>query len=144
MHKVQGVVKTYAHSEEVNQVKVIEGLYYTKDHEWLKVEGAVALVGITEFAQDKLGDIAYVELPDVGKTFSAGDIFGVIESVKTAADLFMPVAGTITEKNVAAEDAPESIADDAFDSWLIKFEMNDPSELESLLDATAYTELIKE
>jgi glycine cleavage system H protein len=125
-------------------MKVIEGLYYTNDHEWLKAEGGVALIGITEYAQDKLGDIAYLELPDAGSAFSAGDVFGVIESVKMAADLFMPVGGTVIEKNSSVEDAPESIANDAFGSWLIKIEIGDPAELETLLDAAAYTELTKE
>jgi glycine cleavage system H protein len=125
-------------------MKVIDGLYYTKDHEWLKADGGVAQVGITEFAQDKLGDIAYIELPDAGSSFSAGDIFGVIESVKTAADLFMPVAGTVIEKNSAVEDAPEAIEADAFGSWLVKIEIDDATELENLLDATAYAELTKE
>lgn len=124
--------------------KVIEGLYYTNDHEWIKVDDSVGLVGITDFAQDRLGDIAYVELPDEGAEFAAGETFGVIESVKVASDLLMPVAGKIIEKNTTVEDAPEGINNEPYECWFIKIEISDSNEISSLLSADAYTELTKE
>ncbi|MDR2611231.1 MAG: glycine cleavage system protein GcvH [Clostridiales Family XIII bacterium] len=125
-------------------MNVKEGLYYTKDHEWLKTEGDSAYVGITDFAQNSLGGIVYVELPEEGQRFGKGEVFGVVESVKAASELMLPVSGVVTMKNEAVEDAPETVNDDAYGAWLVKIEMTDPSETEGLLDAAAYTELTKE
>ncbi|MDR0596588.1 MAG: glycine cleavage system protein GcvH [Clostridiales Family XIII bacterium] len=124
--------------------KVLDELYYTEDHEWLRVDGNVGFVGITDFAQGHLGDIAYIELPDAGSRFAAGEVFGVVESIKTASDLLMPVSGTVAEKNDSAEQSPEKVNADAYDSWLIKIELEDMGELDKLLRADAYTELTKE
>jgi glycine cleavage system H protein len=129
---------------EVRTMKVIEGLYYTEDHEWLKVEGDTAFVGVTDFAQHKLGGIVYVELPEAGESFAKGEVFGVVESVKVAADLMLPVSGAVIEKNDAVEEAPESVNDDAYAAWLVKIKLSDPSETEGLMDAATYAELTKE
>jgi glycine cleavage system H protein len=125
-------------------MKIIEGLYYTEDHEWLKVEGSAGYVGITDFAQSKLGGIVYVELPEAGESFGKGEVFGVIESVKVAADLMLPVSGAVLEKNDAVEETPESVNEDAYAAWLVKIEISDPSEVGGLMDAAAYTEITKE
>lgn len=125
-------------------MSVVEGLYYTEDHEWMMKEGDVAKVGVTDFAQHKLGDIVYVELPEPGKSFGKGEVFGVVESVKVASDLMLPVSGVILEKNEAVENAPESVNDDAYAAWLVKIEMKDPSEVGGLMDAAAYKEITKE
>jgi glycine cleavage system H protein len=126
------------------KMKVIEGLYYTEDHEWLKVEGDAAYVGVTDFAQSKLGGIVYVELPEAGESFGKGEVFGVIESVKVAADLMLPVSGVVLEKNDAVEETPESVNDDAYATWLVKIEISDPTEVEDLMNAAGYTEFTKE
>jgi glycine cleavage system H protein len=123
------------------KMKVLEGLYYTNEHEWLKVEGETAYVGITDFAQHALGDIAYIELPEVGAEFAAGDVFGVVESVKAASDLCMPVSGTVTERNDDAEADPALINQDAFATQLITITLKDPAEIGQLLDAAAYRAL---
>lgn len=120
-------------------------LKYTDDHEWLKVEGTVARVGITEFAQDQLGDIVYVELPGEGDTVTAGEAFGVIESVKAASDLFSPLTGTVTGANERLEDEPELVNDDPFgEGWMIAIEPSDSGQLDALLDAAAYAKLLEE
>ena len=118
--------------------KTVEGLYYSESHEWVKVEGNVAVVGITDFAQHAMGDLSYVDMPEVDDEFQAGDEFGAVESVKAASDLFSPVSGTVVEVNEALEDAPELLNEDAFANWIMKVEMSDPSELEALMDAAAY------
>jgi glycine cleavage system H protein len=119
--------------------KIPSDLLYTKDDEWLRVDGDTATVGITDYAQDQLSDIVYLELPSEGDTFSAEDVFGVVESVKAASDLLMPVGGTVTAANEEATDTPESLNEDPYgDGWLIKIELSDSSELEGLMDATAY------
>jgi glycine cleavage system H protein len=125
-------------------MKIIDGLYYSRDHEWLKVEGNIGYIGITDFAQDALGDIAYLELPQAGDGFSAGDVFGVVESVKMASDLLMPVSGTVLEKNEGLEEAPEGINEDPYANWLLRIEMKDAEEVAALLDAAGYTKLIEE
>jgi glycine cleavage system H protein len=118
-------------------------LKYTKDHEWIKVlEGNTALIGITDHAQSSLGDVTFVETPDVDEQFATGETFGVVESVKAASDLYMPVCGTILEVNEALEDAPELVNSAPYtDAWMIKILIDDPAELEQLLDATAYREI---
>ena len=118
--------------------KTVEGLYYSESHEWVKVEGNVAVVGITDFAQHEMGDLSYVDMPEVDDELEAGEEFGAVESVKAASDLFSPVSGTVVEINEALEDAPELLNEDAFANWIIKVEMSDPTELESLMDAAAY------
>ena len=118
--------------------KTIEGLYYSESHEWVKVEGNTAIVGITDFAQHAMGDLSYVDMPEVDDELEKGEEFGAVESVKAASDLFSPVTGTVIEINEALEDAPELLNEDAFANWIMKVEMSDPSELESLMDAAAY------
>jgi glycine cleavage system H protein len=116
---------------------------YTEDHEWLHVEGDVATIGITEFAQGELGDIVYVEIETEGETLDREEVFGTVEAVKTVSDLFMPVSGEILAFNTALEEKPETVNEDAFgEGWMIKVKMSDPSELDDLLDASAYEELI--
>lgn len=118
-------------------------LKYTKDHEWIKVEGDTATIGITDFAQSELGDIVYVEIETEGETLDAEEVFGSIEAVKTVSDLFMPVGGEVIEFNEEIESNPEVINSDAYGAgWLIKVKMSDSSELDGLLSADAYQELI--
>lgn len=112
---------------------------YSEEHEWVVVEGNQALVGITEFAQDQLGEVVYVDLPEVGATYSAGDSFGEVESVKSVSELFLPVSGEIVEINDALDAQPETINSDPYDAgWMIKIELSDPSELDNLMDAATY------
>ena len=118
--------------------KTVEGLYYSESHEWVKVEGDVAIIGITDFAQLAMGDLSYVDMPEVDDELEAGEEFGAVESVKAASDLFCPVSGTVVEINEALEDAPELLNEDAFANWIMNVKMNDPSELEGLMDAAAY------
>ena len=118
-------------------------LKYTKDHEWLKVEGNVAIVGITAFAQGELGDIVYVEVETEGEELNQEEVFGSIEAVKTVSDLFMPVSGEITSFNDALEQDPETVNSDPYgDGWLVKIEMSDATQVEGLLNAEQYQELI--
>lgn len=121
-------------------------LKYTKDHEWLKLLGGdEAIIGITEFAQNSLGDITFVEVPEVGDTFSAGDSFGVVESVKAASDLYMPVDAEVIAVNEDLEDAPESVNSSPYEAgWILKIKVSDPSALSELLDAAAYEEIAKD
>ena len=118
--------------------KVIEGLYYSESHEYLKVKGNIGIIGITDYAQHALGNVVYVDMPDVDDEVEAGAEFGAVESVKAASDLNSPVSGTVVEVNEALEDTPELINQDAYANWIIKVEMSDESELENLMDATAY------
>lgn len=118
-------------------------LKYTKDHEWLKVEGNVAIVGITDFAQGELGDIVYVEVETEGEELDQEEVFGSIEAVKTVSDLFMPVSGEITEFNDALEQDPETVNNDPYGAgWLVKIDMSDATQVEGLLNADQYQELI--
>ena len=118
--------------------KTVEGLYYRESHEWVKVDGNIAIVGITDFAQHAMGDLSYVDMPEVDDEVAAGDEFGAVESVKAASDLYSPVSGTVVEINEELEDAPELLNQDAFANWIMKVEMSDPSELDNLMDAAAY------
>lgn len=120
--------------------KVIEGLYYSESHEFVKVEGDFGYVGITDYAQNALGNVVYVDLPEVDDEVSAGEEFGAVESVKAASDLNSPVSGTVVEVNEALEDTPELINKDAFENWIIKVELSDKGELDNLMDAKAYEE----
>jgi len=114
-------------------------LRYTKDHEWIKLDGNVATIGITDYAQRELGDIVYVEVETVGKSLKAGDIFGTVEAVKTVSDLFLPVDGTITELNAALANSPESVNSDPYgEGWMIKMIVNNPADVEALMDAASY------
>ena len=121
--------------------KVIEGIKYADSHEWVKVEGNIGIIGISDYAQHSLGDIVYVDLPSEGEEISKGEEFGAVESVKAASDLYSPVSGTIIEINSALEGEPELINQDAYENWIIKVELADPSELDGLLDAAAYEKI---
>lgn len=125
-------------------VKVIEGLYYSESHEYVKVEGDFAYVGITDYAQHALGNVVYVDMPEVDDEVEAGEDFGAVESVKAASDLISPVSGTVVEVNEALEDKPELLNEDAFANWIMKVELSDKTELDNLMDAAAYEELCKE
>ena len=124
--------------------KILEGLKYSESHEWVKAEGNVAVVGVSDFAQKEMGDITYVDMPEEGDDVLAGEEFGALESVKAASDLISPVSGTVVAVNSALEDAPEAINEDAYANWIIKVEMSNPSELDALLDAAGYKALIGE
>ena len=118
-------------------------LRYTKDHEWVLLEGDVATIGITEFAQQELGDIVYVEIETKGKTLSAETVFGTVEAVKTVSDLFLPVSGTISEINPALESKPELVNTDPYgEGWMIKMTVDNPADVEKLMDATAYQKMV--
>ena len=118
--------------------KLLEGLYYSESHEYVKVEGDFGFVGITDYAQNALGNVVYVDMPEVDDEVTAGEEFGAVESVKAASDLISPVSGTVVEINEALEDTPELINQDAFENWIIKVELSDKSDLDNLMDAAAY------
>ena len=120
--------------------KLIEGLYYSESHEYVKVEGDFGYVGITDYAQHALGNVVYVDMPEVDDEVEAGEDFGAVESVKAASDLISPVSGTVVEVNEALEDEPELLNKDAFANWIIKVELSDKAELDNLMDAKAYEE----
>ena len=117
---------------------VKEGLYYSESHEYVKVEGNIGYIGITDYAQHALGNVVYVDLPDVDDEVTAGEEFGAVESVKAASDIISPVSGTIVEVNEALDDEPELLNKDPWENWIIKVELSDKSELDSLMDAKAY------
>jgi len=118
-------------------------LKYTKDHEWIKLEGTIATIGITDFAQGELGDIVYVDISSVGQQINQHDVFGTVEAVKTVSDLFMPVSGKVTEFNKGLESAPEKVNSDPYgEGWMVKVEISNAAEAEGLLSAAAYKELI--
>ncbi len=124
--------------------KIIDGLYYMESHEYVKVEGDFGFIGITDFAQHELGNVVYVDMPEVDDEVTAGEEFGAVESVKAASDLRSPVSGTVVEVNEALEDEPGLINKDAFENWIIKVELSDKSELDNLMDAAAYKAMIGE
>jgi glycine cleavage system H protein len=120
-----------------------DNLHYTKDHEWIKVEGDIATIGITDFAQRELGDIVYVEIETVGKELSAGDVFGTVEAVKTVSDLYLPVAGSITEVNPGLNSSPELVNTDPYgQGWMVKMKLANPADIDELMSAAAYGELV--
>jgi glycine cleavage system H protein len=120
-----------------------ENLHYTKDHEWIRIEGNVATVGITDFAQSELGDIVYVDIDTIGKKLAAESVFGTVEAVKTVSDLFLPLSGTITEKNSAIDNHPELVNSDPYgEGWMIKLTFDEASEIAHLMDTAAYKALI--
>ena len=123
-------------------MEIKEDLKYTKDHEWIKIDGDVATVGITDFAQGELGDIVYVEVDTLDETLSKDEVFGTVEAVKTVSDLFLPMSGKIIEFNEALNDNPELVNDSPYgDGWIIKVEVSDINELEQLLDSKSYSEI---
>ena len=120
-----------------------ENLRYTKDHEWIRMEGDEAIIGITDFAQHELGDIVYVEIETVGQQLKAGDVFGTVEAVKTVSDLYLPVAGTVTEINPRLNANPELVNTDPYgDGWMVKMKLANASDAEGLMDAAAYRNLV--
>ncbi len=120
-----------------------ESLRYTKDHEWIRVEGEEAVIGITDFAQHELGDIVYVEIETVGKELMTGSVFGTVEAVKTVSDLYLPLAGTISEVNPKLNSNPELVNTDPYgDGWMVRMKISNPSEAEALMDVTAYQHLV--
>jgi glycine cleavage system H protein len=124
-------------------MNIPEGLKYTKDHEWVKIEGDVATIGITDFAQGELGDIVYVEVETEGETLDAEETFGTVEAVKTVSDLFMPLSGEVIEFNESLESEPEVVNSDPYgEGWMIKVKMSDPAQADNLLDAAAYKDLV--
>ena len=124
--------------------KIIDGLYYMESHEYVRVEGDFGFIGITDYAQHELGNVVYVDMPEVDDEVTAGEEFGAVESVKAASDLMSPVSGTVVEVNEALENEPGLINKDAFENWIIKVEMSDKSELDNLMDAAAYKAMIGE
>jgi glycine cleavage system H protein len=119
-----------------------ENLKYTKEHEWIAIDGDIATVGVTDFAQGELGDIVFVEIETEGETLEKDEVFGTIEAVKTVSDLFMPLSGEVVEINSALEDAPESVNENPYDAgWMIKIKLSDASEVDGLMDVAAYKEL---
>ena len=124
--------------------KILEGLKYSESHEWVKVEGNIAVVGVSDFAQKEMGDITYVDMPEVDDEVAAGEEFGALESVKASSELISPVSGTVVEVNSELEDTPEKVNEDAYGAWIIKVKMSDPSELDALMDAAAYKAAIGE
>jgi glycine cleavage system H protein len=120
-----------------------EGLKYTKDHEWVKLDGNVATIGITDFAQRELGDIVYVDIDSTGKALQSEEVFGTVEAVKTVSDLFLPVAGTVTEVNPALSNQPELVNTDPYgEGWMIKMTVDSAADVEALMDAEAYTAIV--
>ena len=121
--------------------KVLESLRYSETHEWVKVEGDIAIVGVTDFAQNEMGDITYVDMPDVDDEVVKDEEFGALESVKASSDLICPVSGVVVENNEALEDAPELVNQDPYENWIIKVKMSDPEELNDLISAEEYIKL---
>lgn len=118
--------------------KVIEGLYYSESHEFVKIEGEYGYIGITDYAQNALGNVVYVDMPEIDDDIEAGEEFGAVESVKAASDLIAPVSGTVVEVNENLEDTPELVNKDAYENWIVKVELRDKEELNNLMDAEAY------
>lgn len=125
-------------------MKVLKDLLYTKDHEWIKVDGNKAYVGVADYAQDQLGDIVYVELPDVDDGFEIEEAFGAVESVKAAADIYMPVGGKVLEINEALEDDPSLLNQDPYENWMILIELSDASQADDLMNAKDYEKYLEE
>ena len=134
----------YIAAQKTDSMNFPENLRYTKDHEWIRLEkGNIAVVGITEFAQSELGDIVYVEIETVGKSLAADTVFGTVEAVKTVSDLYLPVAGTVSEINPALGSAPDLVNSDPYgEGWMVKITVNDPADLDTLMDAAAYGALV--
>jgi len=130
--------------KELNELNLPDDVKYAEDHEWVKLTGETARIGISDYAQDQLGDIVFVELPEVGDSFAKGDEFGTLESVKAVSELYMPVGGEVTAINEALEDAPELVNNAPYgDGWMIEIKTADPAEADALMDKEAYTEALK-
>jgi glycine cleavage system H protein len=131
--------------KEIDELKFSDGLHYSEDHEWVKVEGDTAMIGISDYAQDQLGDIVFVELPNVGDTLQKGDEFGTVESVKAVSELYMPISGEITGINSALEDSPDLVNTKPYDDgWMISVKLADPGELDAMMPKDDYFKLLKE
>ncbi len=124
--------------------KVLEGLLYSDSHEWVKVDGDIATIGVSDYAQKEMGEITYVDMPDPDDEVVKGEGFGALESVKASSDLYSPVSGVVTEKNEELDDAPQKVNEDSYANWIIKVKMSDKSELDSLMDSAAYKKHIGE
>ncbi len=129
--------------KEISELNLPADLRYTDDHEWAKMEGDTVKIGITDYAQDQLGDIVFVEMPGEGDTFDKGDEFGTLESVKAVSELYIPIGGEIVAVNENLEDAPESLNEDPYANWIIEVKPSDPAELDALMSADAYLESLK-
>jgi len=129
--------------KELHELELPETLYYTKEHEWATVKDDIVLIGITDYAQDQLGDIVFVEMPEVGDTFSAGEEFGTLESVKAVSELYMPVTGEIAAVNEDLDDTPELLNQAPYANWIIKVKLENAEELEELLNRNSYLEMIE-
>ncbi len=136
--------KIINHKNKKIMAKVLEGLYYSESHEYVRVEGEIGYIGITDYAQHALGTVVYVDMPEEDDEVEAGEEFGAVESVKAASDLISPVSGTVLEVNEALADQPELLNEDAYANWIIKVELTDKTELDQLMDAEAYKEHCKE
>lgn len=129
--------------KELNELVFLEGLRYTEDHEWISTEGETLKVGVSDYAQDQMGDIVYVEMPDVGDGFEKGEEFGTLESVKAVSELYLPVSGEVIAVNEELVDTPEAINEDPYENWIVEIRPTDPDELEELLTAEDYQDLLK-
>ncbi len=130
--------------KEINDLNIPDNVKYTKDHEWAKLSGDTVTIGVNDYAQDQLGEIVFVELPEVGDTFSKGDEFGSVESVKAVSEIYIPISGEVVEINESLEDAPELVNESCYDDgWLIKVKPDDVSELDTLMDKDAYLDMLK-
>ena len=129
--------------KELDELKLPEDLKYTKDHEWAKADGDAVLVGITDYAQDQLGDIVFVEMPEVGDSFQAGDEFGTLESVKAVSELYLPIGGEIVEVNEELDDSPELINQDPYKGWIVKVKPENMADMDSLLDRDGYLGILQ-
>lgn len=129
--------------KELHELNLPEEIYYTKDHEWAKADGETVLVGISDYAQDQLGDIVFVEMPEVGDSFNSGDEFGTLESVKAVSELYIPISGEIVEVNEELEDTPELLNQDPYGGWIIKIKPEDIEELKELLDRDSYLKVLE-
>ncbi len=130
--------------KEISDLNFPEDVKYTKDHEWSKLDGDIVTIGLSDYAQDQLGEIVFVELPEVGDSFSKGDEFGSVESVKAVSEVYIPISGEIVEINEALEDAPELVNEDCYEGgWIIKVKLSDPSQLDELMDKAAYLDMLK-
>jgi glycine cleavage system H protein len=128
--------------KEINELSLPENLHYTKDHEWVRVDGDTAIVGISDYAQDQLGDIVFVEMPEVGDEFSQGEEFGTLESVKAVSEVYLPLSGEIIEVNEALEDAPELVNQDPYGNWIVRIRPADLGELDALLTVDEYLDML--
>ena len=130
--------------KEVEELNIPENAKYTKDHEWARIEGDIVAIGINDYAQDQLGEVVFVELPEIGDSFEKGDEFGTVESVKAVSEIYMPVSGEVIELNESLEDSPELVNTDPYeDGWIIKVKPADVSEMDKLMDRTAYLAMLK-